>query len=1351
VPGKLTRRKVNADASTGATHRLQLLAYTYAVSCKNIYAFFWIYTTYLCHVNGCGFNVLGGTVLTVDAKPPERSVRWSRRTRHVLAAAAAVAALALPVTRTGPALAGTSAAATTPSSPVDLTTRVNFADGVAARGATVSAGSARFEVLGDGLIRAEYSAAGAFEDAPTVNVVKRRFPVPAYNASVRDGWLAIATSRATVRYRVGSGPFGPSNLSVSFSSGGRPRTASPAWQGECPFGQACDAGAAALAGPAGIQADHAGYDSVAGFIAGLGQGNSAGATWAVLGAPPGPAQVTIRYANYVGALGGPAPRTIDLVVNGADAGPVTLPATSSWDDWSAVTASVTLTAGTNTVGLLCASGDSCNVNIDTLAASPAGATPPVIPDLGYLGGYTRGFDTATYGKPGYSCPAGTPAASQCTASLPQMHPGILDKAGFRLLDDTASAVWTTDGWVAQRPGGGDVQDGYLFVYGQDYQQALADLSKLTGPSPLLDEAAFGVWYSDFYPYSASDYANALIPAFRASHVPLDALSVDTDWKSPNNWNGWEWNPALFPDPAAFLSWAKAAGIDVTLNVHASIASGDPQLPAAQAIAGSPLTSSSCFSGSCQVWDWSQVAQAESYFALHQPYESQGAGPWWLDWCCDSSTVSLPGLTPDNWISHLYAQDRANKGQRGFVLSRIGSSYQDPDQVYPAGPWSAHTSALAFTGDTWGTWNTLAFQAQLSADEASIGEPYVSDDIGSFLGPVPGNPQDDADLYARWVQLGAFQPVLRLHSSAGNRLPWQYPAPAGPVAASFLRLREALLPYTYTLAADSVRTGEPITRPLYLDYPAQPDAYSHPAEYLYGPSVLVAPVTTPGNVATQAVWFPPGTWTDWFTGATFTGPSARTLTVPLDRMPVFVKAGGIIPEQAPADHAAADPSAPATLRVYPGDGRFTLYADAGAGTGYQHGQSSLTTVTTASRGGVTAVSIGPARGGYPGEQPRRSFSVELHSLSRPRAVLLDGRPGAGWSYDTATRVAVVPVTGLPQSAGAEITVISGQAVTQAEPAAIDLSLRPATPLSLSPGQSATVTTTERNDGPGSATGMSVTLTAPSGWTVTPSGPVSVDAVAAGASPSQAWTVTAPAGGSGQAALSASAGYASAGQSALVTASQQAANAPAPPPAPVITSVTPSADPGGAVTITGQNFGSSQGSSYLTLAQGGTSWGAPYDGAKLTITSWSDSSVTFNLPPGSNYPWPIQPGPATVTVTVSGQATPPATITVNGAAAAAPVLTAVTPSTTTAGSSVTLAGHGFGASQGSSYLMLVQGGTSWGAPFDGAQVTITSWSDTSITVTLPPGSNYPWPLLPGTATITVTVGGQASAPQTLTITS
>ncbi|MBV9684826.1 MAG: IPT/TIG domain-containing protein, partial [Solirubrobacterales bacterium] len=236
----------------------------------------------------------------------------------------------------------------------------------------------------------------------------------------------------------------------------------------------------------------------------------------------------------------------------------------------------------------------------------------------------------------------------------------------------------------------------------------------------------------------------------------------------------------------------------------------------------------------------------------------------------------------------------------------------------------------------------------------------------------------------------------------------------------------------------------------------------------------------------------------------------------------------------------------------------------------------------------------------------------------------------------------------------------------------------------------------------------------------------------------------------AALTAQLAYVSAGRHERVSATQQAPPQPAPPPPPAVTSTSPANPaPGDTVTLTGQNFGATQGSSYLTLAQGNTSWGAPFDGAKLTITNWSDTSITFQLPPDSG-PFPLSPGQATITVTVASQTSPAATLNIAGTVAPTPSITSVSPSSAPAGSTVTLTGQNFGATQGSSYLTLAQGNTSWGAPFDGAKLTITNWSDTSITFQLPPSSG-PFPLQPGTATVTVTASGQASGPATITITS
>ena len=172
-------------------------------------------------------------------------------------------------------------------------------------------------------------------------------------------------------------------------------------------------------------------------------------------------------------------------------------------------------------------------------------------------------------------------------------------------------------------------------------------------------------------------------------------------------------------------------------------------------------------------------------------------------------------------------------------------------MYPAGPWSDHTSTIAFTGDAWGTWNTLAQEAALTAStKRRIGEPYVSGDVGSYLGPPPTQSgADPPDLYDRWVQLGTFQPILRLHSNDEDRLPWQYPQPVQAITEDFLRLREALLPYTYTLGRPGpTRPACPIARPLYLDYPRSGRGVPEPRRVPLRPRRPGGPGDDPGDTA-----------------------------------------------------------------------------------------------------------------------------------------------------------------------------------------------------------------------------------------------------------------------------------------------------------------------------------------------------------------------------------------------------------------------------------------------------------------------------------------------------------------------
>ena len=939
----------------------------------------------------------------------------------------------------------TTGAASGDSSPVNLKTPVNMAKGVAHRSAIVRAGAVRVEVLGPTLLRLEYSPSQHFENSPTVNALDRRMPVPPYSVTKSGGWLTVRTASATLRYKLGSGPFTPLNTSLRLSAGSLQSTVAPSWEWECTFGQVCQAGAATLGGGAALSQVLAGYQSTAGY-AGYFINSGARLTWHVLGAAAGPAIVSLRYYNLTSPPLSPITSSLDLDVNGHLQQVIGAVPTTSSNPWSNITATVPLQAGTNSIEVVSTTPNSYDLGIDSLAVGPASSPPPTSPSTGPLGGWFRGFDTDTYnitptcgpGESGDTCQAGI---------QPLNTDGLLDTAGWRLLDDTQSALWTTKGWIHPRPADGDVEDGYLFTYGTDYTGALHTLAQLTGPAPLLPRNVFGVWYSDYTPYSSSTIENSVYAAFAKYNVPLNTLSLDTDWKAPNDWNGWEWNTSLFPSPTAFLNWAHSHGIDVTLNIHSSIDDNDPKLPEAERIAGHDLASSSpaCTNGNCKVWDWSSIAQAESNFALQQSFQHQGVSFWWLDWCCDNSVASSPGVTPDGWIDHLYAQDMTNLGERGFVLARLGGSNGEPQQVYPAGPWSNHTSTIAFTGDAWGTWNTLATEAALVPDEASIGEPYVSSDIGSYLGPPPTQSgADPPDLYDRWVQLGTFEPILRLHSNNENRLPWQYPQPVQGITESFLRLREALLPYTYTLAAQANQTGLPMAQPLYLQYPNQPSAYQNQTEYLYGHDMLVAPVTTPGDMASTTVWFPPGQWVDYFTGATFSGPSTASLSVPLDRMPVFIRRGGIVTEQ--PSSAGTGPPRSLTALVYPGArGSFDLYGDDGTGLGYTKGQRTSTLITTSSSSSAgapasTRVTIGATRGSFPGEPSSVDTTIKMVDVTRPDHVALNGRPlasgagsGRGWTYQPSTQTITVHLGSLPVGQKSSIVAVGSDPTDHGEPA------------------------------------------------------------------------------------------------------------------------------------------------------------------------------------------------------------------------------------------------------------------------------------------------------------------------------
>ncbi|MEL6178258.1 MAG: TIM-barrel domain-containing protein, partial [Myxococcota bacterium] len=623
-----------------------------------------------------------------------------------------------------------------------------------------------------------------------------------------------------------------------------------------------------------------------------------------------------------------------------------------------------------------------------------------------------------------------------------------------LLDDSASALLTesSPGFATRPTRQGAYQDGYFFGYGRNYRTALADLRELAGPAPLLPKKALGVWFSRYWPYSDAEWRE-LVALFRMKNVPLDVLSLDTDWKSspemnvcasinaitgappdaPCSWNGWDWNTMLYPDPNGFMDWAHAQGLQIGLNIHPSINGGDPAYAQVVAIAGelepdpTPLPCDilqADLSNPCLVFDWTNPAHIEAYFGLHAPIASAGVDFWWLDWCCEGSSAVAPGLTPDTWINSLYLEEHRRLGSRWPSFSRIGGSFQVGADARDEGQgaFAEHRMSIHFTGDTCSTWELLRYVAEFTVVEgASIGLPYISHDIGSFHGFRPGattctavalTPTLPDDMYVRWVQFGTFQPLDRLHSQHGERLPWDYPGEAETIATAFLRLRGRLVPHLYTLSREAYDTGLPMARALYLQWPEHDEAYADPSSFTLGDDLLVATVASPGQEAEVDVWLPPGTWVDYFTGERLEGPGMVQRTVPLDRYPVFARLGTILPTQPDLPTSADGPQDNLTLNIWPGaDGAYTLYEDEGIGFAFEAGAYQRTHIALSSPDpDCSTVTVQASEGApFPGALAERSWTLRFVGLDSPTQVTLDGLPVASaageppvWTYDASTQ-------------------------------------------------------------------------------------------------------------------------------------------------------------------------------------------------------------------------------------------------------------------------------------------------------------------------------------------------------------
>jgi alpha-glucosidase len=571
---------------------------------------------------------------------------------------------------------------------------------------------------------------------------------------------------------------------------------------------------------------------------------------------------------------------------------------------------------------------------------------------------------------------------------------------------------------------------YFVLAGPGPADVTRAFGKLTGNTPLPPHWALGYWQSRFG-YRSADEILALAREFRARRIPCDGFFLDLDYM--DRLQLFSWSPDGFPDPAAFNSEMEALGFKRVLTVEPLLTVFDRLWPFFRRSnfflrepGGEPVITD-IFLGEVSWIDFTRPAVRDFFRAQLAAFVAGGGGVsgLWAD-LNEPAANAMPqaiydfGGAPRSDLAArnvfalhetaVFAQAlaEARPGLRTFVLSRSG---------FPG----IQRNAANWSGDSLATFEALRAAVQVSVSMGLSGQNLFGHDVGGFIG------SPNAELFLRWLQFGAATPFLRNHANFGTepREPWRFGDAVTAAARSTIEWRYRLMPYLYGLFADAERDGAPVLSPTYFHFPSDPATHAQNGEFMLGPALLVAPVVTEGTTV-RALHLPAGaSWIDYYTDAAYSGGQPVEVAAPVERLPVLVRAGSIVPMGPVRQHAADTGAEYLLLDVFAGGegagSRFTLHEDDGVTTAYRNGRHRRTPLAWSETAADALLAIGPASGTY--TQPVRPWWVQVRGWSRvPRSVTADGvalppvadpqtlGDGGGWGYDQAARRLVIRLPG-----------------------------------------------------------------------------------------------------------------------------------------------------------------------------------------------------------------------------------------------------------------------------------------------------------------------------------------------------
>lgn len=523
------------------------------------------------------------------------------------------------------------------------------------------------------------------------------------------------------------------------------------------------------------------------------------------------------------------------------------------------------------------------------------------------------------------------------------------------------------------------------VFSGSADEIVASYRQLTGETPMLPLWALGyIHCRERYNTQSELLENAR--EFRKRKLPVDVIVQDWQWWGKYGWNAMQFDESKYPDPGKMVRELHDMNMHLMLSVWSKIDK--------QSTLGKQMESKGFYIPGTDWIDFFNPDAAAFYWQnfsgkLLKPYKIDA---WWQDATEPENDDLLNrrvnnGKTPGEFFRNVYplfvnktvyeGLRKDDPGRRAMILTRSGFS---GIQRYGAVTWS---------GDVGNDWETLRRQIAGGLGQMATGLPWWTYDAGGFFRPSDQyTSKDYQERMLRWIQTGTFLPLMRIHGYMSQTEPWRYGEQVEHIISEFLDLRYRLLPYIYSQAAFVAYQGGTFMRPLIFDFSQDKEALKQENEYMFGKSLLINPITQ-GNVRNWRTYLPEHTagWVDFWNGKTYEGGQYVDIPVTIDRIPVFVKAGTILPMGMKKQYALERPNTPLEIYIYPGeDASFTLYEDEGDNYNYENGAYS--NIMFQWNNHKRVLTIEEREGEYPGMQLSRTFRII--SPSAEKTVVYQGK-------------------------------------------------------------------------------------------------------------------------------------------------------------------------------------------------------------------------------------------------------------------------------------------------------------------------------------------------------------------------